>query len=212
MGPLTMSWRLDDVVTRAAELADYFGKRTKGSVEAIKRSVYFGGSMSLSEGLHVERTEFLQTDQSEAGQELMLQYLADTGVHRRAAPLPPGHLCAGARSGPGARGRCDQRGGEEVSTAQPSPATTSRSLRARTPVPHGFTCRLESPRRRWSSSGTVSAPHARCAWTPSPSGSRRPASPPWRSPTATSATAAVNPASCCRSSDSSPTGMPPSHG
>ena len=68
----------EDVVTRAAELAEYFGKRTKGSVEAIKRSVYFGGSMSLSEGLHVERTEFLQTDQSETGQELMLQYLSDT--------------------------------------------------------------------------------------------------------------------------------------
>jgi len=69
---------LDEVVTRALELADYFGKRTKGSVEAIKRSVYFGGSMSLPEGLHVERTEFLQTDQSEVGQELMLQYLSDT--------------------------------------------------------------------------------------------------------------------------------------
>jgi hypothetical protein len=39
--------------------------------------VYFGGSMSLSEGLHMERTEFLGTDQSEVGQELMLQYLAD---------------------------------------------------------------------------------------------------------------------------------------
>jgi hypothetical protein len=34
--------------------------------------------MSLSEGLHMERTEFLGTDQSEVGQELMLQYLADT--------------------------------------------------------------------------------------------------------------------------------------
>ena len=68
----------DDVVTRAAELAEYFGKRTKGSVEAIKRSVYLGGSMSLAEGLHVERTEFLGTDQSKEGQELMLQYLADT--------------------------------------------------------------------------------------------------------------------------------------
>jgi enoyl-CoA hydratase/carnithine racemase len=67
----------DDVVTRAAELAEYFGKRTKGAVEAIKRSVYFGGSISLSEGLHVERTEFLGTDQSKAGQELMRQYLAD---------------------------------------------------------------------------------------------------------------------------------------
>ena len=34
--------------------------------------------MSLAEGLHVERTEFLGTDQSEEGQGLMLQYLSDT--------------------------------------------------------------------------------------------------------------------------------------
>ena len=67
----------EDVVTRAVEVAQYFGKRTKGSVEAIKRSVYFGGSMSLAAGLHMERTEFLGTDQSETGQQLMLQYLAD---------------------------------------------------------------------------------------------------------------------------------------
>ena len=57
----------DEVVARATELAEYFGKRTKGSIEAIKRSVYFGGSMSLSEGLHMERTEFLGTDQSAGG-------------------------------------------------------------------------------------------------------------------------------------------------
>ena len=67
-----------DVVTRATELAEHFGKRTKGAVAAVKRSVYFGGSMSLPEGLHVERTEFLQTDQSDVGQELMLDYLATT--------------------------------------------------------------------------------------------------------------------------------------
>src|ERR1700736_2526033 len=68
----------EDIITRATELAEYLGKRPKGAVAAVKRSVYFGGSMSLSEGLHVERTEFLQTDQSEIGQELMLQYLSDT--------------------------------------------------------------------------------------------------------------------------------------
>jgi enoyl-CoA hydratase/carnithine racemase len=68
----------DEVVTRATELAEYFGKRTKASVEGIKRAVYFGGSMSLAEGLHVERTEFFPTDQSQAGQELMRQYLSDT--------------------------------------------------------------------------------------------------------------------------------------
>jgi enoyl-CoA hydratase/carnithine racemase len=68
----------DEVVTRATELAEYFGKRTKGSVEGIKRAVYFGGSMSLEEGLHVERTEFFGTVQSKVGQELMVSYLADT--------------------------------------------------------------------------------------------------------------------------------------
>lgn len=67
-----------EVISRAVEVAEYFGRRTKGSVEAIKRSVYFGGSMSLAEGLHMERTEFLRTDQSLKGQQLMLQYLDDT--------------------------------------------------------------------------------------------------------------------------------------
>jgi len=66
-----------EVVSRAVEVGGYFGRRTKGSVKAIKRSVYFGGSMSLPEGLHVERTEFLGTDQSAKGQQLMLQYLDD---------------------------------------------------------------------------------------------------------------------------------------
>lgn len=68
---------LEQVVSRAVEVGEYFGKRPKGSVEAIKRSVYFGGSMSLAEGLHMERTEFLGTDQSPQGQQLMLQYLDD---------------------------------------------------------------------------------------------------------------------------------------
>src|SRR5438876_8860182 len=68
----------DRVVARAVELAGYFGSRPKGAVAAIKRSVYFGGSKSLSEGLHVERTEFLMADQSKDGQELMLDYMKTT--------------------------------------------------------------------------------------------------------------------------------------
>jgi enoyl-CoA hydratase/carnithine racemase len=68
----------DDVVTRATELAEYFGSRPKGAVAAVKKAVYFGGSMSLAEGLHVERTEFLVTGQSKDGQQLMLDYLATT--------------------------------------------------------------------------------------------------------------------------------------
>jgi len=68
----------DQVLTRAIALAEHFGARTKGSVAAIKRAVYFGGSMSLEDGLHVERTEFLTTALSKEGQRLMLEYMADT--------------------------------------------------------------------------------------------------------------------------------------
>jgi len=68
----------DQVLDRAIELAEHFGSRTKGSVAAIKRSVYFGGSMSLTEGLHVERSEFLATALSDIGQELMLDYMANS--------------------------------------------------------------------------------------------------------------------------------------
>src|SRR4030095_4481193 len=67
-----------EVVTRAVELAERFGTRVKGSVEAIKRSVYFGGSMSLEEGLRVEHIEFLGVARSKDGQELMVDYLEAT--------------------------------------------------------------------------------------------------------------------------------------
>lgn len=67
-----------EVLDRAVELAAHFGSRTRESVAAIKRSVYLGGSMSLEDGLHVERTEFLRQALSKEGQRLMLQYMADT--------------------------------------------------------------------------------------------------------------------------------------
>jgi enoyl-CoA hydratase/carnithine racemase len=68
----------NEVVRRAIELAEYFGSRSKQAVTAIKRSVYFGGSMSLAEGLHVERTETLLAFQSQDGQDVMTTYLAAT--------------------------------------------------------------------------------------------------------------------------------------
>ncbi|MFF4508751.1 enoyl-CoA hydratase/isomerase family protein [Streptomyces sp. NPDC001401] len=70
----------DKVVTQAKELAERLGKRSKGSVAAAKRSVYFGGSMSLEDGLHVERAEFFTRVMSQEGQELMLGYLNATDV------------------------------------------------------------------------------------------------------------------------------------
>jgi enoyl-CoA hydratase len=67
-----------DVVARATELAAHLGTRPKGSVAAIKRAVYFGGSMSLTDGLHVESTEFFTRVLSTDGQELMLEYMDTT--------------------------------------------------------------------------------------------------------------------------------------
>ena len=68
----------DQVVARATELALHLGSRPKESVAAIKRAVYFGGSMSLTDGLHVERAEFLARSLSKEGQRLMLDYLHTT--------------------------------------------------------------------------------------------------------------------------------------
>ena len=65
----------DEVVSRAIELAEYFGSRSKEAVSAIKRSVYLGGSASLEEGLHVERTEMLTVLQTKNGQDVMIDYL-----------------------------------------------------------------------------------------------------------------------------------------
>lgn len=68
----------DEVVSTAIELAEHFGSRTKGSLAAIKRAVYFGGSLGLEEGLRIERAEFLATALSESGQEIMLDYMTAT--------------------------------------------------------------------------------------------------------------------------------------
>ncbi|MFL6090269.1 MAG: enoyl-CoA hydratase/isomerase family protein [Aeromicrobium sp.] len=67
-----------DVLDRAIERAEHFGSRPKSSRAAVKRAVYFGGSATLAEGLHIERSEFLATALSRIGQELMLDYMANT--------------------------------------------------------------------------------------------------------------------------------------
>lgn len=64
-----------EVVSRAIELGEYFGSRSKAAVAAIKRSVYFGGSESLDEGLHLERAEMLAVLQTKDGQDVMIDYL-----------------------------------------------------------------------------------------------------------------------------------------
>ena len=100
----------DRVLARAIELAEHFGSRTKGSVAAIKRAVYFGGSMSLTDGLHVESAEFLTTALSKVGQELMLDYMATTEADGELPLYSPGVFAEALEAGtvPGLRNRKDK--------------------------------------------------------------------------------------------------------
>ena len=68
----------DKVLERAIERAEYLSRRPKKSLGAIKRSIYFGSSLPLEEGLQFEHAEFLVRDQSREAQQLMLNYIAAT--------------------------------------------------------------------------------------------------------------------------------------
>jgi len=68
----------DSLLDRALELAGYLGSRPRDAIAAIKRAVYLGGSMTLDEGLHLERTEFIQIAPSDTAQSLMAGYLDRT--------------------------------------------------------------------------------------------------------------------------------------
>jgi enoyl-CoA hydratase/carnithine racemase len=80
----------EKVLERALELAATLGSRPKTSRAAIKRAVYFGGSADLEAGLHVERSEFLATALSKIGQELMLDYMANTDASGELPLYQPG--------------------------------------------------------------------------------------------------------------------------
>lgn len=68
----------DELLDRAIAMGKYLGSRSRDAIEAIKRSVYIGGSKSLEEGLQVESTEFLKVLPTQHAQELMLGYMART--------------------------------------------------------------------------------------------------------------------------------------
>lgn len=89
----------EEVVTRAIELAEHFGGRVKASVGAIKRAVYFGGSMSLEKGLRVGHIEFLGVAKSKDGQELMVDYLEATDDNGELPFYDPKAYAQGIKSG-----------------------------------------------------------------------------------------------------------------
>lgn len=74
-----------ELLERALALAQYLGARPRDAIRAIKRAVYLGGSMSLEEGMHVERTEFMSALSGDNSQALMLEYMERT---ERGGDLP----------------------------------------------------------------------------------------------------------------------------
>ena len=68
----------EEVLARSIERAAYLSLRSKKSLGAIKRSIYFGSSLSLEDGLQLEHAELLVRDQSKEAQRRMLEYIATT--------------------------------------------------------------------------------------------------------------------------------------
>jgi enoyl-CoA hydratase/carnithine racemase len=68
----------EEVLARSVERAEFLSLRSKESLGAIKRSIYFGSSLSLEQGLQFEHAEFLVRDQSKEAQHRMLEYIATT--------------------------------------------------------------------------------------------------------------------------------------
>jgi enoyl-CoA hydratase len=66
------------LISRAVERATYLAARPTEAIKAVKRAVNVGGSLSMAEGLHLERTEFLASLPQPQAQEIMLRYLRDT--------------------------------------------------------------------------------------------------------------------------------------
>jgi enoyl-CoA hydratase len=68
----------DELLDRAVTFAQYMSSRSRDAIAAIKRAVYLGGSMSLEDGLHLERAEFITISPSRTAQTLMVEYLERT--------------------------------------------------------------------------------------------------------------------------------------
>ncbi|MFY0531193.1 enoyl-CoA hydratase/isomerase family protein [Nannocystis pusilla] len=89
----------ETVIARATALADELGKRHKPSIGAIKRSVYFGGSLPLPDGIKLEAKEFLGLDVAEEGQRRMLAYQAQTRERGELPLYVPGGYEEALRAG-----------------------------------------------------------------------------------------------------------------
>jgi len=94
----------DQLVSRAVERATYLAARPTEAIAAIKRAVNIGGSLSIAEGLHLERAEFLASLPQRQAQEIMLSYLRDTAQDGELPLYQPGGYDAALRHGNAAIG------------------------------------------------------------------------------------------------------------
>lgn len=63
-----------DLLDRAIAVAERLGRRTKAAIAGCKRAVYEGGSLSLPDGLRIERAEFLAALGTPEAKESMAAY------------------------------------------------------------------------------------------------------------------------------------------
>ncbi|MFI7669553.1 enoyl-CoA hydratase/isomerase family protein [Nocardia sp. NPDC049526] len=94
----------DRLMGRAIERGMHLAARPTEAIAAIKRSVNVGGSLSMAEGLHLERTEFLASLPQRQAQEIMLRYLRETAESGELPLYRPGGYDAALRHGSAALG------------------------------------------------------------------------------------------------------------
>ena len=94
----------DQLISRAVERARYLAARPTQAIAAIKRAVNVGGSMSMNEGLHLERAEFLASLPQRQAQEIMLRYVRDTAQYGELPLYQPGGYDAALVHGSAATG------------------------------------------------------------------------------------------------------------
>jgi enoyl-CoA hydratase len=99
----------DRLISRAVERAAHLAARPTEAIAAVKRAVNVGGSLSMAEGLHLERAEFLASLPQRHAQEIMLRYLRDTAANGELTLYQPDGYAAALRHGSAAAGTTTTR-------------------------------------------------------------------------------------------------------
>lgn len=89
----------DQLIARAVERGKYLAARPRKAIAAIKRAVNVGGSLSMAEGLHLERAEFLALLPERQAQSIMQHYVRGTAEVGELPVYQPGGYAAALQHG-----------------------------------------------------------------------------------------------------------------